>query len=311
MASVLDFISYPDVPTVYGPISELLFVFSYWLSPANILPIKCMVFLSTVGLMILVSSKVSRQNLLIFCWCPLILFQFSLNAHIDSIAVLLLFISIQTAKNIKWWLAPFFLSLAIMTKIFALLAVPFILVSRRQYFLLSVILCCVYFPLLLSGKHEFLGLYVMVNDWVFNSIIYSLWINYFDNLWIKWIIALAFIIFYIHLVSAKNPIDDLYNKSHSLFLVYAVFILSLSAINPWYLIWFLAFSLFTNYRWPWVLATSVWCYLYTGLNTNDHSIDLYEIPLEILIVEYGLVLIFSMVMASYSKTSRKTRSLPN
>jgi len=310
MQGVLDLISYPSSPTVYGPVAEVVFAIAYILSPANEFTIKFVMFLSVVGIVLLISPRVSREKLLLFSWCPLVLFQFSLNAHIDSLAVVLMLSALIYSQHRIWWVASVLLSLAIMTKIFAILAVPFILVLKRQYFVTAVLLSLVYIPLLFSGKHEFLGLSVMAEFWMFNSLFYSAWVYLFDNLWIKIVSLMFFLVCY---VSVYIKYKDDFNFEHrciALFIIYAVFLFSLSALNAWYLLWLLCFALFTPYRWPWVFACTVWLYMMTGLNLNDESMGLYEIPMGILIAEYVGIILISLALSWYFSTREQGKAIP-
>jgi len=308
MQQVLNLVSYPFTPTVYGPVAESLFALSYLILPGSVLPIKFFSFIAVVSLTLLLAKKVSVQQLLLFCWSPLVLFQFSLNGHIDILAVLLVFAALTYSNVGKWWLSPVFLSLAVMTKIVAILALPFVLILKRQYITTLIILAVVYVPLLLSGKHELLGLKAMAEFWMFNSFFYSLWLIWFDNLWIKIISLIIFMGVYFSVVSSKKFFMTFENRCTGLFIVYSVFLLGLSVLNAWYLIWILCFALFTNTRWPWVLACTIWLSLLTGLNLNYPNLGLYEIPLPVIILEYSAVVIICLLMGYFQRWTIKGKA---
>jgi len=82
MLSILDIISYPDVATVYGPLSELVFYLAYNIAPGEIWAVKLFVISADILILWVLSQRVSAYKLLIYAWSPLILFQFSLNSHI-------------------------------------------------------------------------------------------------------------------------------------------------------------------------------------------------------------------------------------
>ena len=251
MRPVLDLVAYPQVPTVYGPFAEFVFAISYLISPAAIWPYKLILSGAEIGLLLVLSRLVNIRKLLMYSWCPLPLVQYALNAHVDILAIFFLLAAIFfTSRSDNRVAAPLLLVLACSCKIFALFAVPFILQRRDQRLVFAVLALLVYTPILLSGHSEFDGLFVMAGQWAFNSFFYTNFSLLFGDAGARAVTAFLFLagsvlIYRRHGLHAGEE-RNLYGS----FLIYALFLLTLPVLNPWYLGWLLVFSLFTSYRWP-------------------------------------------------------------
>jgi len=292
MLSILDIISYPDVATVYGPLSELVFYLAYNIAPGEIWAVKLFVISADILILWVLSQRVSAYKLLIYAWSPLILFQFSLNSHIDIVALSCLIFALHYASNKRWYLAPIFLALAISGKIFALLAIPFILKYIKQILLLCILLLVIYIPIMISGESEVSGLISMLNFGQFNSLFYGFGHYILAQSTLKTIALILFLMSYIivfYMFYGKNKVIS---KEQALLYIYFVFLLCMPVVNVWYLAWFLVFAVYTQQCWPWVFSVTVWLALFTGINLQSSSLGLYEIPEYILLVEYGVLFLF-------------------
>ena len=290
MRPVLDLVAYPEVPTVYGPFAELVFAISYLISPAAIWPYKLVIFSAEIALLLLLAGRIDARKLLLFSWCPLPLVQYALNVHVDVLAIT--FTMAAVCFNVPSYhklIAPMLLVLACACKIFALFAVPFILHRRDQRLYFIVMALVIYAPVLLSGHSEFDGLLVMARQWAFNSFWYTIFSSIFGDGAARVITAISFLsglflIYRWHVVRVDEA-----GSLYSCFFVYALLILTMPAVNPWYLGWLLVFALFTPYIWPWVFAVTIWLALLTGINLQSESLGLYEISPITLWLEYGMV----------------------
>lgn len=301
MESVLDVLSYPEVPTVYGPMAELVFYIAYLISPGEVWSLKVLFFVADVIVLFVLSKRLDSKKLLLFSWCPLLVFQFSLNAHVDILAVCFLMLahmySGSTFANSKrWYLAPLLMCFAICAKVFALLAVPFILIRMRQYVFLVISLLLVYLPILFNGASEFEGLKVMASSWQFNSLLYRVGQGFLAQSTLKMIGLLVFVgVYCILLWKVAGPgvtrSTEVGEKENALALVYLAFFICMPVVNAWYLVWVLCFAVFTVYRWPWCFSILVWASLFHGLNVGEEFSGSYEIPIGVLGFEYGLLLL--------------------
>jgi len=80
---ILSFINYPDIATVYGPVSQWIFAFGYLVEAGEIWPLQLMAAIADM-LVLCVLFKMGAGNiLLLYAWSPLLLKEFSLTAHPD------------------------------------------------------------------------------------------------------------------------------------------------------------------------------------------------------------------------------------
>lgn len=294
MRPILDLLAYPDVPTVYGPVAQLVFAGAYLVSPGEIWPFKLMVVSADIGVLLMLSRRLSPEKLLLFSWCPLILFQFALNAHIDILAVLFIMAAVCIdSRPSRWWSAPVLLVLATGCKVFSLLAVPFILHHWRQRVIFAVLLLTGYLPIVLTGHSEFEGLAAMAREWAFNSFWYTN-IALLINDTAARAGGMAVFVFGAVMIYRYYGGTDLSRGLIGCFAIYTLLLLTIPALNPWYLLWVLFFALFTSCKWPWVFAVSIWLSLLTGINLQTDKLDLYEVPLVVLWLEYGIVLVAAL-----------------
>ena len=287
---VLNLVSNPDIPTVYGPITEWFFGLGYLLAPGEIWPLKAVILIFDIGLLLLLTQWLSARRFLLLSWCPLMVMQFSLNAHIDILAIFFLIAALTTMlRHYPWWLPPLLIGLAVSCKIFALLAAPFLITQWRQGIVFALTVAIFYVPLLLTGNSEFDGLLVMSSQWIFNSPLYSVGYLLNGDALIRTINPILFVAGYILIVRRFASNHEIMSRATGCLYVYALLMICLPVVNAWYFAWVLIFAPLTRNYWPWVSATAVWLTLVIGINLRSDTLDLYEMPLGILTLEYMII----------------------
>jgi hypothetical protein len=288
--NVLSLVSNPDIPTVYGPITEWLFAIAYIMAPGEIWPLKLIILIFDIGFLLIMANWLSAKRLLLLSWCPLMVLQFSLNAHIDIVAIFFLVAAITALlRHYPWWLPPLLIGLAVGCKIFALLAAPFLISQWRQGVVITLFLAVLYVPLILSGNSEFDGLLVMSTQWAFNSPSYIFGELLFGDSIGRIINQILFIAGYILILIRFTSNHEITRRVMGCFYVYTLLMFCIPVVNAWYLAWLLIFAPLTRQNWPWIFATTVWMTLLTGINLQSDTLELYEMPLSIILVEYGIV----------------------
>ena len=97
-ADLLRRIHYAEIPTVYPPVSQMVFASAYMLTPsgmsvpARVLALKSLLLIFDVGVIGLLSLLLKRVDrspgwVVAYAWCPLVLKEFANSGHLDSIAV--------------------------------------------------------------------------------------------------------------------------------------------------------------------------------------------------------------------------------
>jgi len=111
-------IDHREVPTVYPPMSQLVFALAAWATPAqsplsiHLIVIRGLMAALDLGIVILLLIWLRCRHLplgraLVYAWCPLVLKEFSNSGHMDVIAVFLvtacwLLLSINATNPSKW-----------------------------------------------------------------------------------------------------------------------------------------------------------------------------------------------------------------
>ncbi len=129
---LLDQINHPDLPTIYGPTTQLAFVLSYFVAPASLVPLQLMLIAVDLVLIRLLLGIAPAPHVLLYAWCPLVIKEIAFTAHPDGIGVCLALVALLFSVRGRNLLAAFSLGLAVGAKIFALLLLPFVLFPRQN-----------------------------------------------------------------------------------------------------------------------------------------------------------------------------------
>ena len=128
---ILDQVNYPELPTIYGPVTQLVFLLGYGLSPGSIVALQVplvLVDLLAIGLLLRLAPA---RAVLLYAWCPLVVKEIAFTAHPDGVAVSLLLAAIVLGQRERLRGAAVCLALAVGAKVMALLLVPFVLARAR------------------------------------------------------------------------------------------------------------------------------------------------------------------------------------
>ena len=292
-AGLLDGINYPDVPTVYGPTAQWLFAASYWLSPGAIWPLQLLTALADIGIVLLLRQLVALRWVVLYAWSPLLVKEFAFTAHIDVVGAFLLFAAIVALHRVRvaGIAVGVLLALAAGVKVFALLAVPFLLQNAwRGWLGFGVAACLLAVPLLGVSALEAVtnpgviaaawfpaGLTAMGQSWLFNAGLYLAALEIIG--WaaitpMKLVLGFAFLIvsgwglFW----SCRSLVWPWRVAGHNMFsphrtvavtgyvvvlsgLMGLLFLLILPVFNPWYLVWWLPIALVAQQHGGWLVVT--------------------------------------------------------
>lgn len=175
-----------DIPTIYPPLAQLVFLAAAAAMPKPIALKAAMTLFDLLCLFmlgkLLEMRGESRIHAIVYAWHPLVLFEISSSGHCDPIAIFFLLLGTATiiragsGKSNEPRKALIWLSASFMTKLFPLLFTPFFLTRtpRRQWLWFLPV------PLLLfaiyirpgSGLFESLGIYASI--WRFNDSVFAL-----------------------------------------------------------------------------------------------------------------------------------------
>ncbi|HSW54822.1 MAG TPA: hypothetical protein VLH59_07015 [Ignavibacteriaceae bacterium] len=237
-------VSYPNIKTIYFPVSQWIFVIAYWLSGENAIGLKIIYLLfeliTLIALYFLLKHfNVDLKYLLIYAALPLITFQYFIDAHIDIAGTALMISSIAFYFYNKKFFSYILLGLSISVKPTGLLLLPFyfqneaVIKEKLKSVMTPIVVFVITFlPYLFTAT----PLETLINysvNWTFNGMIYNT-LNLFisDNSMIRILCGVLFILVIGYLYFSK--IDLLRKIYLSLFLL----MLFSPVVHPWYLIWF-------------------------------------------------------------------------
>lgn len=315
--TILSFINYPAIATVYGPVVQWVFALAYRIAPGEVWPLQLMSAFADVVILCLLSRLGAGNVLLLYAWSPLILKEHSLTAHPDVFSIALMFVSVVAAYRNRAVLAGIALGLALGAKIFALLIVPFLFsrVWAIGYWLrlggatfVSLALITLSFGTIKIWVPE--GLLAMADSWLFNSPLYYLLLPTLSFSSIKAILLASFVLyclvvfflkFYKKNSSKPSDVSTLqqWTTSPAAFRgdwLFALFLLCLPVINPWYVTWLLPFATLYPRWWSWTASYTILLSYWYGSNVGAIGSDSLELPASVLIVEFALILLVPLTV---------------
>ncbi len=314
LQGVLDGVNYPELPTIYAPVTQVVFLVAYWVKPASVAVLQAILIAVDLATVLLLLRLAPARNVLLYAWCPLVVKEIAFTAHPDGVGVCLLLGAIVLARNPvgassrqprtgsgdrpraaernrRWWLSAALLGLAVATKTFALVLAPLILVrARLRHWLLFVATAAaVYLPFVVLGGTDLLSLGVFARDWEFNSAVFGLLKTIVPPFEARLVLGLVFAAFWtVYVLRYARSGEQGIPRGDWLF----GFLLAVSpVINPWYLLWLLPFAVVFPSFWAWTASAAVLLSYITGLNLADYTLQPYEQPVWARGLEFGLILL--------------------
>ncbi len=286
---ILGNINYPEIPTVYGPGLQFLFGLCYWIAPAELWPLKVLLIGFDVLLIWLLSRIATVKNILLYAWNPLVIKEIAFTGHIDGLIPLLLIAAWLCQQNGKTYRMAVLLGFAVTVKIPALLFVPFLLWRtgwKAVLLFVAIVLLC-YLPFMGSGGSDLPVLFNFAQNWQFNSALYGLLQLIMPSSLARYLLGAA-IVFWIAWLWFKDYLTFFKNLPRG-DLIFAGLIFAAPAINAWYWLWVLPFSVIYPSRWVWVASLALLLSYITGLTLESETLQAYQQPTGLPTIEFGIV----------------------
>lgn len=255
-------INHADMKTIYPPLAEMLFYASYKFGGESFIGLKSILLvfdLMTIWGIYLIIKKLgaSGKNILIYALCPLPLYQFFIDGHMDGFGIPFLVFGILFYLKDKKLLSYFLIGLSICIKPMGLVLLPILFFLEKEWLgrikivLIPALVCMLlYLPFIFSGS-PFQALVTFTENWTFNGIAFD-FLNLFfnDNQRARALCAILFVIFYLPIVLSRK---DILTK---IYLSVFVLLIFSPVVHPWYLSW-LAFLLPIRPRWSGIVFVSL------------------------------------------------------
>jgi len=294
-ANLPELVKFPDIKTVYPPLSLILFYLGYLIGGESFWGIKILLLLFELitfsGLFLLLKElKLPQKNILIYALAPLPVFQFFIDAHVDGFGLGLFVFSILFYSQKKKILSLIFIGLSICIKPLALILLPIIFMIEKgakakvKTVIIPLIICLIiYLPFVFSAN-VFEALLNFTVNWTFNGFAFEIMNSFLaDNQKARLICGILFLLVYILIIfSRKNFLIKIYLS------VFLLFIFS-PIVHPWYVTWLAVLLPFIP-RWSGILYTTlISLTVFTILNYQLYG-EWKSYPL-VLILEYLPVLL--------------------
>ncbi len=290
MHSILDRINYPELPTIYAPVTQSIFLLGYWLQPGSVAALQAILIAVDLVAMALLLRLAPTRNVLLYAWCPLVVKEIAFTAHPDGVGTCLLLAAVVLARNRRWPLAAATLGLATGAKAFSLVMAPLVLAGTRvRYWLLfAATLAAVYAPFALRGGSGLASLQEFALGWEFNPLLFGLLKTALPPFEVRIVLGLAFAAFWGWYYARYSR-----TREHGVprgDWIFGALLAASPVLNPWYLLWLLPFAAVFPSIWAWTASLAVLLGYVTGLNLQDYAMHPYSQPLWARLLESGLIL---------------------
>jgi hypothetical protein len=160
-----------NVPTVYPPVAQGVYVLSYLLAPSNLFALKAIFIgfdmLTCVSLVLLLLQRGRDPRLvLLYAWCPLPIVEFAIEGHVDVLTatfIVLTLLFVPKRNESVWWriLLGVLIACATLTKIYPILLL--LGVTRRRDWAIPiacfVAIILAYIPYIILGHGQVFGFF--------------------------------------------------------------------------------------------------------------------------------------------------------
>ena len=249
-------INHPDLSAAYPPFILLLFRFIAVFSREPII-FKAVMAVFDIGVMIILMLMIRQQSihpsrLLLYAANPLVLVYIAGEGHLDVVQLFFLCLALYLVVCNKYCVSGFLmLGLAVVSKYFAILALPFLLNSENRLKAIAVLIPIVlYFPFIGGGSDIFKSLTTFASQYHYNDslamLLRFLWRDGAIFLTVSGLaVSLGWIYLFVH------------DRLRSVYLAFGCLLLFLPTLHPWYLVLLVPFLVFYPSR--------AWLYLNVGV----------------------------------------------
>ncbi|MFT7537897.1 MAG: alpha-1,6-mannosyltransferase [Lysobacterales bacterium] len=274
-----------QVPTIYPPVTQILFALSSWIYPDSLNFMRFFFLLFDMGVLLLIVALLKHFNkdpclAMLYGWLPLVVMQLSNSGHYDAIAIFFVLLSVYFYCRQWLYLSVSVLAIATLTKFFPVVLFPILFQRKwfRKGLVFSTVMVIFYLPFIIwdntgvSGVFE--GLHTYNRDWSYHSSVFDLVYysldgiskNFVETLFpAKIIVGFMYLGFLSFLVFNRNrEVIDIVKKA---FLAIAGLFIINPVCDPWYYCWVVPFLCLFHYR-SWIWLSSLLMLSYLNFHTD-------------------------------------------
>lgn len=240
-------VSFPNMPAIYPPYSQLIFTASYKLAGESFWGLKLFYLISEIGTMLLLLKLIHLKNknplnIIYYAWLPLPVLEFFGNVHLDPIGITFIVMFIYLIEKNKYYSGSAALAIAFLAKLYPLFLFPLLLkkLNFKQFIVSGLIFTsvCIIFYLPFIDKElsvlKFLSNYL--TNWQFNGSVFSLFKEIFNSRIARYICTGGLVI---SIIAISYYYKNFFNAVYGIFLAIVIFA---TTLYPWYLGWLSALN---------------------------------------------------------------------
>jgi hypothetical protein len=258
-----------DIPTLYPPLSQMVFATSYFIYPSifsfkllftmfDILSIY-MIFL------ILKNFKIDPRYSIIYAWSPLVIIEFAHSGHNDSLVLFLVLLSFWSLQRNMKSISSVALALAVLTKIYPIIFAPILFQrwGKKNVVMFFGIILLFYLPFVSAGAGLYRGTSIYIDQWIFNGSIFPVLVEILRSFNLSTnpilvakivIIAILSIALLYFINKSRKYENDTFHLLKFAFLLTGLFLILSPTVHPWYVIWVIPFLCIFKSR-SWILLS--------------------------------------------------------
>lgn len=292
-------LNFQEMRTIYFPLSQWLFYLGYNLSGESVWGYKLLLFffelLTLAGLFQLLRKlKIDLKYSLLYLFCPLSIFQFALDAHLDGFGLPFLIFSLFFYLDDKKILSMILLGLSFSIKPVGLVLLPVFFLNEKtlagkiKIALIPLIAFFSQFIFYIFSTNPFEALFIFTKNWYFNGFVFNL-INEVirNNQFSRLICGALLILSLIPIYFSKRELPEKIYFAVLLLMIFS------PVVHPWYITWIAVLIPFAQKRSGiyFIAASSL-----TAITIFNYQINgIWKDYWFVLIIEY-LPLIFLFIL---------------
>lgn len=298
-ADILSGINYPEYPTIYGPVLQIVFAAGVLLTGPDAIGIRILFAGLNLCTILLLLRRFSPSQVALYAWSPVAISEVALHAHPDGIVALLVLAAVVMA-GVRPILSGILLGMAAGAKIVAVAAWPLLLRSGWPSVLAAVLTSVVlYAPFMATALGAgFESTTTFATEWRFNPLGFAVLESVLGDTLARLAAGFAGVML-ILLIHAASPSTE----ATPLAAIFAVVVLVSPAVNAWYILWVLPFAVGQSAMWPWLISAALPLSYLTGLNLDSSTLAAFQIHP----VAYGLqviIILFALVQGAKTALRR-------
>ncbi len=312
---ILSRINHPDWSAIYSPIIEFYFYVTAIFFPLSISFLKAGYVIFDLAIFLMIKKIGNSKKAILYFLFPVIMKETYLNGHFEIICIFFIVTAIFLFKK-KWYKFSFFiLGIAIHSKIFLFVLLPYFLFHNshskklNMFYKLFFILFGFVFPYFLfhlivqeNGNFGIDKILLFAKEFEFNSLFFH-YIKIFSNHKIAGVIcySILFCFLFYSVIHSKRIFTHKQNGTIWMFYSFLIYLQLSSIVNPWYFLILTPFYFLTypTLKFSWIIILIPQLAYLTNLNlginlNNSSEFGFYNLPEEIIYIEFISILIIEL-----------------